>query len=84
MRTRVATVALRGAVLGGTVQGTGRLADIDAEQGGVVLDQTFEARLRRRFVTIQRAALDRAQMTVTVWARVPILGDVEMVLTQRE
>jgi len=84
MRTRVATVALRGAVLGGTVQGTGRLADVDAEQGGVVLEQTFEARLRRRFVTIQRAALDRAQMTVTVWARVPILGDVEMVLTKRE
>ena len=83
MRTRVATVALRGAVLGGTVQGTGKLADADAEAGGVVLERTFEMRLRRRFVTIQRAALDRARMTVTVWARVPILGEVEMVLSRR-
>ena len=83
MRTRVATVALRGAVLGGTVQGTGRLADAGAEAGGVVLERTFVVRLRRRFVTIQRAALDRARMTVTVWARVPILGAVEMVLAHQ-
>lgn len=84
MRTRVANVALRGAVLGGTVQGSGRLQDMGAEEGGVVLDAAFEKRLRRRFVTIQRAALDRARMTVTVWATVPILGEIEMVLTQRE
>ena len=83
MRTRVASIALRGAVLGGTVQGTGWLEDTKAEAGGVVLERTFEARLRRRFVTIERAALDRERMTVTVWARVPILGDVELVLSQR-
>tara|TARA_B100000963_G_C22552280_1_gene637354 strand:- start:175 stop:600 length:426 start_codon:yes stop_codon:yes gene_type:complete len=80
MRTRVATVTLYGAVLGGTVQGTGKLADADAEAGSVVLERTFETRLRRRFVTIQRAALDRERMTVTVWARVPILGEIEVVL----
>jgi len=84
MRTRVANVALRGAVLGGTVQGSGRLEDTRAEAGGVVLDGAFERRLRRRFVTIERAALDRARMTVTVWATVPILGEIELVLTQRE
>ena len=83
MRTRVASIALRGAVLGGTVHGTGWLEDSKAEAGGVVLERAFEARLRRRFVTIERAALDRARMTVTVWARVPILGDVELVLSQR-
>lgn len=83
MRTRVATVALRGAVLGGTVQGTGRLEEMAAEAGGVVLDEHFEARLRRRFVSIRRAALDRARMTVTVWVRVPVLGEVELVLQRR-
>ena len=84
MRTRVATVSLRGAVLGGTVQGTGWLKDAAAEAGGVVLEERFEARLRRRFVRVESAALDRVRRTVTVRAVVPILGMVDIVLTHQE
>ena len=84
MRTRIATVSLQGAVLGGTVQGTGWLKNAEAEAGSVQLDERFEARLRRRFVKIRSAALDRAQMTVTVYAVVPILGEVTLVLRQSE
>lgn len=80
MRTRVATVSLRGAVLGGTVAGTGWLNDAGAEAGSVVLEKRFEARLRRHFVTIRGAALNRAQETVTVHVVIPILGEVELVL----
>jgi|SaaInlV_125m_DNA_1040241.scaffolds.fasta_scaffold01182_6 hypothetical protein len=84
MRTRVATVSLRGAVIGGTVQGTGWLTNPEAEAGGVVLEERFAARLRRRFVRVESAALDRTRRTVTVRAAVPILGVVDIVLTQQE
>ena len=84
MRTRIATVSLRGAALGGTVQGTGWLKDAEAEEGGVVLEERFEARLRRRFVKIRSAALDRTSMTVTVYAIIPLLGEVALVLRRSE
>ena len=84
MRTRIATITLRGAVLGGTVQGTGWLKDPEAEAGGIVLDDRFTARLRRRFVSVESAALDRVRRTVTVRAAVPILGMVDIVLTRQE
>lgn len=80
MRTRVATVSLRGAVLGGAVKGTGWLRDSGAEAGSVVLEQQFEARLRRHFVKVRGASLNRAQETVTVKVVVPVLGEMELVL----
>lgn len=83
MRTREARVALRGAVLGGAVEGTGRLNDIEAEAGAVVLDRAFEARLRRRFISIRDASLDRAQKTVTVCVTIPVMGTIELVLVQQ-
>jgi len=80
MRTRVATVALSGAVLGGRVSGTGWLKRAGAESGGVILDAEFERRLRRRFVQIRHAALNREERTVTVYAKVPVIGAIKMVL----
>ena len=81
MRTRIATVSLSGSVLGGSISGTGWLKKADAESGGVVLDATFERRLRRRFVEIRHAALNRKERTVTVYAKVPVIGTIKMVLT---
>ena len=80
MRTRVATVSLQGAVLGGTVTGTGWLSDSGAEAGSVVLEKRFEARLRRHFVKVRGASLNRAQETVTVHVVMPVLGEMELVL----
>ena len=48
----------------------------------VVLQDEFAARLARRFVEISRASLDRHAKTVTVWASVPLLGEIEMVLNE--
>lgn len=81
MRTRVADVHLNGVPLGGCISGTGWLKDPEAEFGTVVLDAEFERRLRRRFVSIHSARLDRQQHTVTVGAKVPVLGDIDIVLT---
>lgn len=81
MRTRVAMVRLNGAPLGGRVSGTGWLQNPEAEAGTVVLEPTFEKRLRRRFVKIYRATLDRKQHTVTVGVKIPVLGEIELVLT---
>ena len=81
MRTRIATVSLHGAVLGGSISGTGWLKNAEAESGGVELDAKFERRLRRRFVEIRHAALNRKTRTVTVYAKVPVIGAIKMVLT---
>ena len=81
MRTRVAMVRLNGAPLGGRVSGTGWLQNPEAESGTVVLEPTFEKRLRRRFVKIYRATLDRKGHTVTVGVKIPVLGEIEIVLT---
>ena len=84
MNTRIAMVRLSGAVLGGTLEGRGWLRDSGAEQGGVVLDPAFEARLKRRFVRVDAAALDRLAKTVTVKAKVPIFGSISLVLHQTD
>ena len=80
MNTRVAHVSLKGYPIAGSVEGTGWLKDSGKEQGAVVLDPEFEARLSRRFVSIQAAELDRDRHTVTVHATVPILGTLALVL----
>ena len=81
MRTRVAMVHLSGAPLGGRISGTGWLHDRQLEQGKVVLEPTFEKRLRRRFVKIYRATLDRKRHTVTVGVKIPVIGEIELTLT---
>ena len=80
MRTRVADVHLNGVPLGGRISGTGWLTNPEAEAGTVVLEAEFERRLRRRLVSIYSARLDRKEHTVTVSARVPVLGTIELVL----
>jgi len=80
LNTRVAHVWLQGYPIAGTVEGEGWLKEPDKERGAVVLEPTFEARLARRFVSIQWASLDREKHTVTVHASVPVIGSVEMVL----
>lgn len=80
MRTRVADVSLNGVPLGGRVSGTGWLKDSEAESGTVILEKEFAKRLRRRFVSIHSARLDRQQHTVTVSVNVPVLGVIHIVL----
>lgn len=80
MRTRVAQVQLNGVPLGGRISGTGWLKNPEAESGTVVLEAEFERRLHRRFVSIYRAHLNRAQHTVTVSVKVPVLGIIDLVL----
>lgn len=82
MNTRVAHVTLSGIPIGGTLEGEGWLQSAGAESGPVVLQGDFSERLARRFVAITRASLDRNAKTVTVWASVPLLGEVEMVLDE--
>jgi len=81
MRTRVANVYLNGIPIGGRISGTGWLKDPEAESGTVVLEPEFAKRLDRRFVSIYSARLDREQHTVTVRAKVPILGTIALVLS---
>ncbi len=81
MRTRIAMVHLNGVALGGRVSGTGWLKQAGATTGAVVLERSFEKRLRRRFVTISSAHLNSALHTVTVSATVPVLGTISLVLT---
>ena len=81
MRTRVANVYLNGMPIGGCISGTGWLKDPEAESGTVVLETEFAKRLDRRFVSIYSARLDREQHTVTVRAKVPILGTISLVLS---
>ena len=80
MNTRVAHVALSGYPVAGRVEGDGWLKDAGKERGEVMLEPDFAARLARRFVSIQWAALDRDRHTVTVHATVPIIGSLELVL----
>jgi len=80
--TRVAHVTLSGIPLGGSLEGEGWLKSAGTESGPVVLQEEFAARLARRFVEISRASLDRGAKTVTVWAIVPLLGEIEMVLNE--
>jgi len=82
MNTRLAHVSLSGIPLGGSLEGEGWLQGAGAESGPVVLRGDFQARLARRYVAISRASLDRRAKTVTVWASVPLLGEVEMVLNE--
>ncbi len=81
MRTRIANVYLNGAPLGGRISGTGWLKNAEVESGTVILEPEFERRLRRRFVSIYSARLDRQQHTVTVSVKVPVLGNIDIVLT---
>jgi hypothetical protein len=84
--TRHAEISLRGAPVGGTLTGSGWLKaeHADAHSGGVVLDPDFERTLSRRFVSIQRASLDRESNTVTVTVTVPIFGQTVLVLKRVE
>ena len=82
MNTRVAHVTLSGIPLGGSLEGEGWLKSAGTESGTVVLQDEFAARLARRYVEISRASLDRHARTVTVWASVPLLGEIEMVLNE--
>ena len=80
--TRHAEISLRGAPVGGTIDGSGWLKADHAEaySGGVVLDPDFERTLSRRFESIQRASLERGTNTVTVTVTVPIFGQTVLVL----
>lgn len=80
MRTRVAQIHLSGAPLGGRISGTGRLSNPNHESGTVVLEPAFEKRLRRRFVTIYGASLDRKMHTVTVHVKLPVVGTLKLTL----
>ena len=75
-KTRLAEISLSGIVLGGTLTGTGTLDHPDDEAGGVVLDEQLQESLSRRFISIQRAELNRTDNTVTVEATVPLLGKI--------
>ena len=72
MNTRVAQVRLNGMPVGGFVEGRGWFASRTAEEGPVELEDSFAAALRRRRISIVRAALDRARNTITVVTKVPI------------
>ena len=82
--TREADVELRGIVLGGTISGRGRLKNKHSESGGVLLEPSFRKKLARRGVTIVSASLDRNAMTVTVVARVIVVGRISITLSSCE
>ena len=81
MNTRVAQVRLNGMPVGGFVEGRGWFASRTAEEGPVELEDSFAAALRRRRISIVRAALDRARNTITVVTKVPIIGEATLTLT---
>ena len=80
VRTRVAHVRLRGVPVAGTVEGKGWFSSPTAEQGPVELDADFAAALRRRRISIVRAALDRDLDLITVVTRVPFIGEATLTL----
>lgn len=80
MRTRIAMVHLDGVPLGGRLSGTGWLKNCELDSGAVILEPAFAKSLRRRFVTIYSAHLNRKQHTVIVNVKVPVLGIIELVL----
>jgi hypothetical protein len=82
MNTRVAHVTLSGIPLGGSLEGEGWLKSAGTESGPVVLQEEFAARRARRGVGFSRAPRDRRAQTGTVWASVPLLGEIEMVLNE--
>ena len=81
LKRRQAHVRLHGIAVGGRIQGVGRLVGhVDAEEGGVELEEEFEQALARRFVTIQGAKLDRPNNRVLVEAVIPFFGQQTIVL----
>jgi len=84
VRTRVAQVRLRGVPVAGTVEGRGWFSSPTAEEGPVELDPNFAAALRRRRISIVRAALDRDQDVITVVTRVPIIGEATLRLLPQD
>ena len=75
LKSRRAEVELRGIPMGGSVAGVGWLKDLESEAGEVELEEVFAARLARRMVSIQSAALDREANSVTVNVTVPLFGE---------
>ena len=67
----VASIALSGAVLGGTLRGTASFSD--GEGTSVVLNEPLKSALRRRFVSIVDVRLDRDANEVIVVVRLPLL-----------
>lgn len=80
MNTRVAKVRLNGLPVGGLVEGRGWFESRTAEEGPVQLEESFAAALRRRRISIVRAALDRSGNTITVVTKVPIIGEATLTL----
>ena len=79
-QSSIATVFISDVPLGGRLCGTGWLKETGRDAGAVVLEAEFEKRLRRRFVTIRSAVLDRIHHTISVQAVLPALGAVELTL----
>lgn len=67
----IASIALSGAVLGGTLRGTASFAN--GEGTSVVLNEPLKSALRRRFVSIVNVRLDRDANEVVVVVRLPLL-----------
>ena len=76
LSNRVATVRLRGAPLGGRVQGN---AHFDAD-GGLVLSDGLSSALRRRAVRVEHAGVDADMRMCWVTAQLPIVGAVNITL----
>ena len=79
-RTRIVMVTLSGVPLQGTVSGKGWLANDFSESGKVFLESSFEAFLKRRFVSVHGASLDRSAHTATVHAKIPVVGVLTLTL----
>ena len=82
MQTRKAYVQLSGIPLGGSIQGSGSLADSKSVAGPVVLDPELERRLARRMVTVLNAAFDQDRSVLTVHVRVPVVGKISLDLIE--
>ena len=80
MVSRVADVELNGVPVGGRVAGKGWFKSKTAEAGPVELEESFFNALRRRRISIVRAALDRQANTITVVTNVPVLGSATLIL----
>ncbi len=80
MISRIADVELSGVPVGGRVAGRGWFASKTAEAGPVELEEAFFNALRRRRISIVRAALDRQKNTITVVTNVPVLGSATLIL----
>lgn len=67
----LASIALSGAVLGGTIRGTATFQD--GEGSKLVIHEPLKTALRRRFVSVVSVRLDRATDEVVVVVRLPLL-----------